>query len=152
MSTYLPYLQRRQEGFPLYDVLKALEFVSRQFTTCILVIKQTQENPTDQNKESKWPDIINKTIKHLTYKLSHTAEHLLILTFCMFDMCDSSFFQLMNVQGQSRHGYWPVRLWWICLSLKCFNNSYLVDNELSQFAMPHSHSTCEWRQEQEQIN
>lgn len=44
MSTYLPYPQRRQEGFFLSDVLKALEFISRQFTTGILVLPPTHIN------------------------------------------------------------------------------------------------------------
>lgn len=45
----------------------------------------------------------------------------------------------MNVHGQSGyiHGY--RRPWWTCFNLKCFNNSYLADNEMLHTLHRHIH-------------
>lgn len=57
------------------------------------------------------------------------------------------------MQGQSRysHGYQPVP-WWKCLSLKYFNNSYLVDNELSHISQGHIHTAPVHEDKEQQIN
>lgn len=72
MSTYLPYLQRRQEGFLLYDVLMALEFVSRQSTTCILVIPPPQTNRRIQLIRTKNQNDLTLSEGHFLLNTSKT--------------------------------------------------------------------------------